>query len=115
MVISYFGTAAFEGIGSNNPGNFKPREETFITSIVTHNPRILAACRLQDVALFQEGVAASDAIKLMAEDWDNSALLVRTRVNLFVSMFLGRTYPTFVWLNSSVVPRLGIKTVLLRS
>lgn len=31
---------------------------------------------LQDVALFKEGFAASDAIKLMAENGDNSALLV---------------------------------------
>eukprot|EP00904_Undaria_pinnatifida_P007222 jgi/Undpi1/362/HiC_scaffold_1.g00358.m1 len=30
---------------------------------------------MQDVALFREGMAASDAIKLMAEDGDNSALL----------------------------------------
>ena len=56
--------------------------------MVTYNPRIVAAGRLQEVALFQEGVAANDAIKLMAEDGDNSALLVRTRVNLFVSMCL---------------------------
>ena len=57
--------------------------------MVTNNPRIVAAGHLQEVALFQEGVAASDAIKLMAEDGDNSALLVRTRVNLFVSTCLG--------------------------
>ena len=56
--------------------------------MVTYNPRIVAAGRLQEVALFQEGVPANDAIKLMAEDGDNSALLVRTRVNLFVSMCL---------------------------
>ena len=31
----------------------------------------------QDVALFKEGFPANDAIKLMAEDGDNSALLVR--------------------------------------
>lgn len=33
-------------------------------------------CRVQDVALFKEGFPASDAIQLMAEDGDNSALLV---------------------------------------
>lgn len=31
---------------------------------------------LQDVSLFQEGLPASDAIKLMAEDGDNSDLIV---------------------------------------
>ena len=31
------------------------------------------------MALFKEGFAASDAIKLMAEDGDNSALVVRER------------------------------------
>lgn len=36
---------------------------------------LLSLCT-QDVALFKEGFAASDAIKLMAEDGDNSALLV---------------------------------------
>ena len=61
------------------------RREAFIT-MVTQNPYFLAACRLQDVALFQEGLPAIDAIKLMAEDGDNSALLVRSRVKLFVLM-----------------------------
>lgn len=31
----------------------------------------------QDVALFKEGLPANDAIKVMAEDGDNSALLVQ--------------------------------------
>lgn len=35
---------------------------------------------VQDVALFKEGFPANDAIKLMAEDGDNSALLVRSLV-----------------------------------
>ena len=32
---------------------------------------------VQDVALFKEGFPANDAIRLMAEDGDNSGLLVR--------------------------------------
>ncbi|CAN0242278.1 unnamed protein product [Ascophyllum nodosum] len=36
---------------------------------------VLVVAHTSEVALFQEGVAASDAIKLMAEDGDNSALL----------------------------------------
>ena len=36
-----------------------------------------AVVSVQDVALFQEGSVASDALKVMAEDGDNSALLVR--------------------------------------
>ena len=67
----------------------KQAKERTCTIIVAYNPRILAACRLQDVALFQEGLPASDAIKLMAEDGDNSALLVRNRANFFVLMGLG--------------------------
>lgn len=31
----------------------------------------------QDIALFKEGESASDAVKLMAEDGDNSLLIVR--------------------------------------
>jgi len=41
----------------------------------------------QDVALFKEGLPASDAIKLMAEDGDNSALLVRF-IFLCASLFV---------------------------
>ncbi|CAN0081199.1 unnamed protein product [Ascophyllum nodosum] len=36
---------------------------------------VLVVAHTSDVALFQEGLPASDAIKLMAEDGDNSALL----------------------------------------
>ncbi|CAM9515337.1 unnamed protein product, partial [Laminaria digitata] len=36
---------------------------------------VLVVAHTRDVALFKEGFAASDAIKLMAEDGDNSALL----------------------------------------
>lgn len=43
---------------------------------------------LQDVALFKEGLAANDAIKLMAENGDNSALLV----SLFLDLCLGGYY-----------------------
>lgn len=37
----------------------------------------LGSLEMQDVALFKEGFPANDAIKLMAENGDNSALLVR--------------------------------------
>ncbi|CAM9317128.1 unnamed protein product [Ascophyllum nodosum] len=37
---------------------------------------VLVVAHTSDVALFQEGLPANDAIKLMAEDGDNSALLV---------------------------------------
>lgn len=47
---------------------------------------------MQDVALFKEGFVASDEIKLMAEDGDNSGLLVsllKSPLMFYLSLAVG--------------------------
>ena len=58
--------------------NITQRQHTTLNT-----PRSLVNLQ-QDVALFKEGLPANDAIKLMAEDGDNSALLVSLRQDLFL-------------------------------
>ena len=47
-----------------------------LSMVINTNDVITERVHMQDVALFKEGFVASDEIKLMAEDGDNSGLLV---------------------------------------
>ena len=60
--------------------------DIFNASNTLNTPRSLVNLQ-QDVALFKEGLPANDAIKLMAEDGDNSALLVSLRQDLFLKCY----------------------------
>lgn len=57
-------------------GRYPPAPSYFETFLVSLS--------LQDVSIFREGFPASDAVKIMAEDGDNSALVVRAAAHFTV-------------------------------
>ncbi|CAN0195134.1 unnamed protein product [Scytosiphon promiscuus] len=73
MVKFTAGFALVSALSVANAAEFKVRVRN-LTYLQPFSPPLIVA-HTNDVALFKEGFAANDAIKLMAEDGDNSALL----------------------------------------